>query len=342
MKKRASVFLASAVIFMLAVPALAAPNAEPVQPIPSLTPIEPNVPVENVSSAKSDSPAGGSDGYGNPPAADAIVRQSGRGTVIDIEQYWEENGYPADVSYAFKAGGEVIEDQVYDWWEIGLVDADDARRQEILELATPNCLVEFKNALFSHAEKAAAYEKLMELAETDENILSVVFIRNDDTVWVAVPEERAKEYAQYLIRDCGLGAVVSVTDEDSIDTIVLDGELERIPITEGGMAPGGGLDAAISEAAGGAGVVPETRAGAPMYWVYLALAAIAACTLAGFALRRFLVPAAAAEHGGVRANRPLRGGEVVQAVRNSTEVPGSGVYQSILDRVRLDESLPKE
>lgn len=326
MKKFVSVFFALTALLMLAVPAHAA------RAVDRLTPIEPIDPLESVANeeARSDPEA--------PAQSTVIVRQPGRGTVADIEAYWEENGYPADVSYAFEAGGEVVDGQVIGWWEIGLVENTEARQQEILALVSPTCLVEFKKALFSHAEKLTAYEKLTELAETDENILDVIFVRNDDTVWVAISEGAEKDYAKYLIRDLGLGAVVSVTDENSLNNIT-DGDLIANVAT-----PGGGLDAAIPTTGSETGAVPTARGGGPAYWICLALAAAAVCGFGALLLRRSLVPAAATAQGGVRTGSaaPLSRRQTEQAVRDSVEDPGPGVCRSVLDRAGRDDTLPKE
>lgn len=263
-------------------------------------------------------------------------RLPGQGEITDILQYWEDNGYPDYVSYAFEAGGEMTDDgTIYSYWEIGLVDAGEAQKQKILELVHPTCLVEFKGALFTHAQKLAAYHKLMELAETDSNILQVIFIRNDDSVWVAVPEAQAKEYAKYLIRDCGLGAVVSVTDEDSLNAVTTDSFLDGAIAAEG--KPG------IVAPGGAAAIVPEARAGAPLSWIYLVLAVTAACTLTGFALHRSFAPAAVTENGTIRiTNAPLSRRRTEQAVREDMQVPNASVYRAVLERIEAENDLSKK
>lgn len=285
------------------------------------------------------------------------VRLPGQGEIGDILSYWEENGYPDHVSYACEVGGEVMEDgMVYSYWEIGLVDAGETRRQEILDLVSPDCLVNFQNCLFTHTEKQAAYDKLTELAAGDPNILEVIFIRNGDTVWVSVPEDAVKEYAEYLIRDLGLGAVVSVTGQHSIATF--EGGLETgadtpigLPFSAGNdsalvqttpqIAPaiGGDAQSAPIVPAGGAatGLLPAAPAkrASPIFWVCPALAVIAACALTVLALRRRPARLAVTHSGRLHtAGVPLTRAQAEQLVRDSAEAPPAKLLRAIVERGR--------
>lgn len=359
MKKLTGLFFALAAAFMLTVPALAAEGEAPRCDVPDLDgapaavsaapdSAEPTpVPVEDV-------PVDESTYHEEEPAPYTPVQWiPGRGEIADILSYWEENGYPTDVSYACNVGGEVTEDgTMYDYWEIGLVDADEGRRQEILDLVSPNCLVEFQNCLFNHAEKQAAYDKLTELAAGDPNIVDVIFIRNGDTVLVSVPEDMVKDYAQYLIRDLGLGAVVSVTDRNSIGR--LENDLTAgvdIPGGTAGAETGGALvqttpqlDPAIGGDVQSAPIVPAGETGllpvpakraSTVFWVCLALAVAAACTLTVLALRRRSAPAAVTVHGEIHtAGAPLTRAQTEQLVRESEETPPEGTLQAIVEKGR--------
>lgn len=354
MKKLTGLFFALTAAFMLTVPTLAAtPMDEPPagydlldldgpEPsaafhVPAQSPDAPADSPESTPTPVEDVPVDESTYHEEEPAPyTPVQRTPGRGEITDILSYWEENGYPADVSYAFEAGGEVMEDgTVCAWWEIGLVDADEARRQELLDLVSPDCLVEFKACLFTHAEKQAAYDKLTELAADDPNILEVIFIRNGDTVWVSVPEDVVKEYAEYLIRDLGLGAVVSVTDQHSIASF--EGGLQIGVDTAMGLdvaAPGGDNNTIT-----GGGLVPDATVpqaqGSPVFWVCLALAVIAACGLTVLALRRRPARLAVTAHGEIHtASAPLTRAQTEQLVRDSEETPPEELLRAIVERGR--------
>lgn len=370
MKKLMCVFFTFAALLMLTAPAFAAnapipdrgepPASSSYEPVvrfalddPSAlpTPEQPEAePAEPVDNSSIDAPVDEAACREETPGPYTPAQLfPGRGEITDILQYWEDNGYPDRVSYAFEAGGEVTDDgAIYTYWEIGLVDADETQKQEILDLVAPSCLVEFKNCLFTHAQKQAAYDTLTELAVTDPNIEEVIFIRNGDSVWVSVPEELTKEYAKYLIRDLGLGAVVSVTDQHSIS--YFQGGLENSVTT-----PGTGMDAAstpipMPEAPGGASAIitggesgllpaaPETTRTSPVFWVCLAMAFVAACTLTTMALRRRFIQVTVTRDGTVQAGvpAPLTRRKTEQAVRESEASPDSTLYRTLLERIKED------
>lgn len=360
MKKLTGLFFALTAAFMLTVPTLAAtPMDEPPagydlldldgpEPsaafhVPAQSPDAPADSPESTPAPVVDVPVDESTYREETPTPyTPVQRFPGRGEIGDILSYWEENGYPTDVSYACEVGGEVMEDgTVCSYWEIGLVDADETRRQEILDLVSPDCQVNFQNCLFTHAEKQAAYDKLIELAAGDPNILEVIFIRNGDTVWVSVPEELTKDYAEYLIRDLGLGAVVSVTDQHSIATF--EGGLETGIDTPGGFPFSAGNDSALVQTvpqatfpATGA-LVPDSPAAqaSPVFWTCLALAVIAACGLTVFALRRRPARLAVTAHGEIHtAAAPLTRAQTEQLVRDSAEAPPEELLRAIVERGR--------
>lgn len=338
MKKLMCVFFTLTALLMLAAPAFAAGAPAARYDLPDR-----DGPGPAAAAYAADTPMEPVDGSGEesayreetPSPTAPPQRQPGRGEIDDIYAYWEKNGYPDYVSYAFAAGGEMTADgTICTYWEIGLVDAGETQKQEILSLVSPDCLVEFKNCLFTHAQKQTAYDALTELAETDKNILEVIFIRNDDSVWVAVPEELTKEYAKYLIRDLGLGAVVSVTDEDSINAVTTDSFLD------GAIAASG--DPGIAAPGGAAGIVPEVGAGAPL-WTCLILAAVFACTLTVLALHRYFAPAAVTESGTVRTTgAPLSRRQTEQAVREDMQAPSASVYRAVLERIAAENSLTEK
>ena len=259
-------------------------------------------------------------------------RQSGRGDVEDLEAYFEENGYPDHLSFVFEEGGELREDgTIYTYWLVGIVDLTEEQEQAILDLAAPTCLVTFENALFNHEEKVLAYDTIAALE--DPNITNLIFGKNTDTVWVGVPEEMAKDYAEYLIRDLDLGAVVSVTDENSFSYLLTEsavpgqGTLNTVPTVAGEI----GYDIGVLTT----GVVPDAAQAenAPPLWpvLILGLAALAFVLTA----RTFLLPALGLAGGGTLARHTVSRKQVEQAVKENTAHPRQELYASILEK--LDE-----
>lgn len=261
-----------------------------------------------------------------PPSRDTAPSLSGgipgRGEVGDIYQYWEENGYPDYVSYAYAAGGEVRDGVSCTYWEIGLVDAGEEQRQEVLDLVSPAGLVTFYPCSYTHAQKVDAFEQVSAMAQEDENIRQVVFGRNTETVWVGVPDGMEKEYAHYLIRECGFGALVSVTDVGSLNALV-----------ELNTRPGGGLDGMIDPVItiGGS---PKQGA-APFLWPF----AIAAAAVTGGALLllrgRMLLRRTADGHT-VSGPSPVSRKRVVQVIRDNPLHPSVQTRYAILRRLEQE------
>lgn len=256
-------------------------------------------------------------------------RQPGRGDVEDLEAYFEENGYPDHLSFVFEEGGEMGEDgTIYTYWLVGIVDITEEQEQAILDLAAPTCLVTFENALFNHEEKVRAYDTIAALE--DPNITHLVFGKNTDTVWVGVPEEMAKDYAEYLIRDLGLGAVVSVTDENSFAYLLTESAVSGQGTLNTVTTPEGNYDTGVQTT----GVVPggeQTSFPLPFWPVFLiGLAALAFLLTA----RTFLLPVPAAG-GGTLARHAVSRKQAEQAVREATAQPRDDLFPSILRK--LDE-----
>ncbi|MCM1055893.1 MAG: hypothetical protein NC394_10280 [Bacteroides sp.] len=99
----------------------------------------------------------------------------GTGDIENILEYWEANGYPEDVSYA--ADNSIAQytvatqtETVYYLWNIGVVNADEARKREICALISDKYRVMFTDCEYSHKQRAAVAEKIRAiypLAETE-------------------------------------------------------------------------------------------------------------------------------------------------------------------------------
>lgn len=68
------------------------------------------------------------------------------------------------ISYAGDAGGEILDvDTIISYWEIGVIDANEAIKQEILYLLAPTCFVTFKDCTYSYAQRIAAFDGITAL-----------------------------------------------------------------------------------------------------------------------------------------------------------------------------------
>lgn len=109
----------------------------------------------------------------------------GTGDVVDIQTYWEENGYPESLSYIHQWGAEMATDDIkWLYWEIGVVDLDEQTKQEIIALASDTCWITFYDATFTYAQRLGVYEEISAL--DDEQIESVTLGVNTEMIFVTL------------------------------------------------------------------------------------------------------------------------------------------------------------
>lgn len=183
----------------------------------------------NDDSVISDAPAA-EDTYEEQPSYSDTPRladgEVGRGSIEDLDKYWATNGYPDDISFAYEAGGEMLEDgTMVKWWEIGIVNADDNRKQEIIDMLSPNCIVTFIDCRYSHRQREAAYNEI--LASKDDNILGAVMLLNSEVVMVKIAEGHEKEYAKKFIQQYSSFVVVTNNLDGAKEDTLLTGSAEK-------------------------------------------------------------------------------------------------------------------
>lgn len=258
-----------------------------------------------------------------PIAVNLREGAAGRGAIEDIYQYWEDNGYPEDISFAYKADGEVDGETIYAYWEIGMVGADETRKQEILDLMAPTCLVTFHDCTYTYGQKLVAYSRLRSLE--DENILQVIFVRNADNIVVAVPESVRAEYTGLLEREYGFGSLVSVVDETGIGE-----DLLYVPHVTNLYLPAEEPD-----------VVNDAILAAPASFHWSALLVVLVILLGSgtllFRNRLRSVFAVKTTNGSVVASAPLDRKQVVKKIRKSEVTPDADLLEAIWRRIDSEE-----
>ena len=320
MKKSLSFLLVLLFAVTLAVPALAANEAPESAQTDTMTyEVQPQagnsdgMPADAVTHAPGEAAVDESVYEEMPADTDDVPRLAdglpGRGGIDDIEKYWAQNGYPENVSFAYEAGGEMLPDgTVVSWWEIGVVDTDEAGKQAILDLLSPSCRVTFWDRQVTYREREAAYNEILARSKEDANIQGVVMVRNSEGVMVQIAEGVEKEYAGAFVRE--FGSFVGVTND-----------LNAVQYT----LAGGGLDTGAREAGMGAGGF--------WFWPLCLLVALGLATVL-FMNRARLVPALQTTNGTVvTRGAPLSAKETVQAVKNSEAIPDDKVFDAIMDRI---------
>lgn len=133
---------------------------------------------------------------------------AGRGTIETADEYWEQNGYPDNISFAYKSSDE--EGTSVTWWEIGMINADEAAKQEILDLVSPNCRVTFLDCAYSYNQRVAIMNEIY--ASRGDIILDVRMSRNTESIAVIVAEGYKEEYARKFLDE--YGSIILVQDEE--------------------------------------------------------------------------------------------------------------------------------
>lgn len=247
-----------------------------------------------------------------PRLSDGVA---GTGDINSPLDYWNVNGWPDDVSFAYEAGGEMAEDgTIFAYWEIGLVNASETRKQEIVKLFAETCLITFHDARWSHSQREAVLLEIeAEVKENnDSNYVSGILIKNSETVYVVVKDEAYEEYStRYAQR---YGELVWTQRESEM------AEDETYTANPGlGTMIDGGTQ------------TNRVKWFAPVLLCAFVLAASAIL----FSNRFRLVPARQTVTGAVGTDtKPLSRAQTVHAVQESTYSPGDKVLESIRDELK--------
>ncbi|MDE7195083.1 MAG: hypothetical protein K2O14_14130 [Oscillospiraceae bacterium] len=125
--------------------------------------------------------------------------EQGRGDIPDIISYWEENGYPENLSFIAETRSEMIDGVAYTNYDVGLVLDTDENRSAILDIAADNNLLRFTMGSTSISERSIYFEKLCYLAaqEKDLGFLEVCFYKNSDMIEVVVSGSEKTYYERF-------------------------------------------------------------------------------------------------------------------------------------------------
>lgn len=237
---------------------------------------------------------------GVPRLADGAV---GRGTVEAPDKYWAQNGYPNNISFAYEAGGEMLDDGIsISYWEIGVVNADEAAKQEIADLLSQNCRITFRDCTVSYAQREAVYNEIY--TSRNDIVRDVLMLRNSEVIMVEIADGYEKEYAQKYIEQYGVFVVVT----------------NDVAAADDAMAVGG-LDRGNANNPFG------------MWWLICFIFIIGAASIV-FINRTRLIPAMQTNTGDiVTRNTPISRKQTVAAIKSSALTPSEDVFSSITDRI---------
>lgn len=119
---------------------------------------------------------------------------SGTGEIKSLKDYWETNGFPDDIGYAYIHEIVVPDSETgiktkYTCQQIGIIDADEKRKQEICALASPYYKILFADCGVSYKERTAVKEEIQKLYDKAEVFLAEQY----STVWVRLDKYYGEE-----------------------------------------------------------------------------------------------------------------------------------------------------
>lgn len=190
--------------------------------IPERDPMEHTQPALNESAPAASESSATEESSSLPDLDTPMIFQSGergRGDVEDIIAYWEENGYPENLSFIAETRSEMIDGVVYTNYDIGLVLATEEKCEEILDIAANNCVIRFTTGTTALWERECHFEKLCYLSvqEKDLGFLEVRLYKNSDMIEVVVSGSE-KTYYERFSKQFG-GVVVFVNERNAVTGI---------------------------------------------------------------------------------------------------------------------------
>jgi hypothetical protein len=148
----------------------------------------------------------------------------GRGTLERPDEYWEQNGYPDNISFASEGGGELLDDGTNILWLIiGIVNADESSKQDIINLVAPSCLVTFVECTYTYAQRKMAYDDIS--SQVGGRVASVYMMRGSEDVFVEFADGQGEEYAQELVEKYGrfvkIASGIGAGDNDDVSNATI-------------------------------------------------------------------------------------------------------------------------
>jgi hypothetical protein len=217
---------------------------------------------------------------------------AGRGTVENPVSYWETSGYPDNVSFAYEL------DSV---WYIGIINADDASIQELVDLLSPNIQVMFiEGQQHSFNQRKAVVDEIN--ASRDRIIRRAAMNPKSEVIFIEVTEGYQSEYMMKLSEQYGM-SFIAVDDVNA-----------AIGAVPGGLAGNGNnlFD----------------------YWFIPILLILIGTAIVVFFKRNRLIPAMQTANGNVvTENAPVSTKQIVAFIKNSALTPSDDVFKSIMEKV---------
>lgn len=301
----------------------------------------------------------------------------------DIDKYLAENGYPAYLSFICNTGaaingydptsGEKYQPQMTYWWDVGVVNATAAQKEEIQalidELYPIENIVTFVDCTYSYEKREALLPEIRRTAEElfpTIKVIDVSLIRNTEQIAlqldfaddIEADMVREKMYAVYGdllfmgdfgvtaddshdiggVPTAGIGAAPEIAEEEIYEAVEEEGIAVATNYDDGASAaPAVGDMTTSEEAYGGIAAIPspaEQSNDNTVLWICIAAVLIIALGAAAFIYRAKLIPVFATSNGSTTAEKASKK-QAEEAVKNSEVIPDDSLLQAI--REKIDE-----
>jgi hypothetical protein len=216
----------------------------------------------------------------------------GRGTVENPVGYWETSGYPDNVSFVYEL------DSV---WYIGIINADNASIQELVDLLSPNIQVMFiEGQQHSFNQRKAVVDEIN--ASRDRIIRRAAMNPKSEVIFIEVAEGYQAEYS------------IKLSEQYGMSFIAVDDINAAIGAVPGGLA--------------GIGKNPFDYWLLPILFILICIATVV------FFNRNRLIPAMQTANGNIiTGNAPASTKQTVAAIKNSALTPSDDVFKNIMEKV---------
>jgi len=288
-----------------------------------------------------------------------IDGEPGRGTLEKPDVYWATNGYPSNISFAYQAGELGLEGRV-DLYNltIGVVNANETSRQEIIDLLSPNYYVTVIDCTYSYQQREAVFNEIS--ASQDANVRLIQMSPNTELVLVEVANGYEEEYARKYSEQYGaLVLVVNFAWDTNASvqitpTVTRPSAVELYPTGPEVLAPAPGwaissIDEEIHPPSLAPAFPPPVKSlpgnnGPASYWPWLVglIVLIGAATVVYFN-RAHLMPAMQTNTGHiVTGNVPASRKQTIAAVKNSALTPPDSSFNVIMIKVDAKKHNPEQ
>ena len=211
--------LAFILLYAVVIPVQSASAAQPsavsdAEDIPERDPMEYTQPAPNESAPAASEPSAAEESGSLPDLDTPMIFQRGergRGDVEDIIAYWEENGYPENLSFIAETGSEMVDGVIYTNYDVGLVVAAKEDCDEILDIAGSSNVLRFTTGATALWERECHFEKLCYLSvqEKDLGFLEVRLYKNSDMIEVVVSGSEKTYYERFSGQFGGVAVFVN-------------------------------------------------------------------------------------------------------------------------------------